>query len=424
MHEYLVVRLSEGVASADAAAQWMLVGGNAETQVGTLREAGDYYVALKRKPPVVVLAPANRVVLTSVQVPAKQLRYAKQALPFLVEEKLADDIEDVHIAMGPVVKGQAVPVAVARHFDVINWLDGLYSVGLPTTWLVPEALATPWQPGRIRVFLDNDSHCLIRDGQWQGMACELDNLGLALQSLLKVDGEAAATAVDKIELVYSSEEPQRVHAEALRDALRSQLEVDIQLLAYRESSAEVLASNAVAGLSDSINFLQGGYSVKTPGLRGTLKPRKVALSFAACLAVYLTATLGSGLWFDWRADQLKAESISQYRAWFPQAQRVFDPRRQLQSKITSGAGEGSELLLAYIGEVAQGWQEQDANLELQAMEYEAQSGSMTLQLAAPAADALAAMQAQLQKRGLRSELKSVSQRGEQVTGRLMLGGIH
>lgn len=423
MYEYLVVRCSDGVVASHAAAEWMLLGRDsqvARVQSGDLAAAGEFYTALAEKPVVVVLAPARDVLLTEVVVPEGQQRYAKQALPFLVEEKLADDIEDVHIAMGPLRKNSPVPVAVARHFDVIDWLDALYSVGLPTTWLVPEQLALPWVEGSTRLYLDRQG-CLLRSGYWQGMGCDMSTLGIASVALLKQRATDGVTT--QVEIAYSHDAGLDDEAHALRSELQDALGIQARLLAYREGTTEVLARNVVANLSDSINLLQGGYAVKTPGLRGTLNWRALATTFASCLLLYLALTAGTGLWFNMQADDLQEQAVAQYREWFPEARKVFDPRRQLHSKLANGQVAGSELLLSYIGAVATDW-EQGSDMRLQAMDYQAQSGSMTLQLAAPAAEDMASLQQQLRARGLQSELKSVSQRGDLVTGRLELGALY
>ena len=47
-----------------------------------------------------VVLPAELATLQSVSLPSKNLRQAMQALPFIVEEQLAADIEKVHIAVG------------------------------------------------------------------------------------------------------------------------------------------------------------------------------------------------------------------------------------------------------------------------------------------------------------------------------------
>lgn len=423
MYEYLVVRFCEGVIAPHAAAEWMLLGRDsrgARVQSGELTDVGDFYTSLAEKPVVVVLAPARDVLLTEVAVPEGQQRYAKQALPFLVEEKLADDIEDVHIAMGPLQKNDPVPVAVARHFDVINWLDALYSVGLPTTWLVPEQLALPWVAGSTRLYLERQG-CLLRNGYWQGMGCDLQTLGIASIAMLKKP--AADVAPTQVEIAYSHDAGLDEDADKLRGELQEALGIQPRLLAYKEGTTEVLARNVIAHLSDNINLLQGGYAVQTPGLRGTLNWRALSTTFASCLLLYLALTAGTGLWFSLQADALEEQAVAQYREWFPEARRVFDPRRQLHSKLANGQVAGSELLLSYIGAVATDWR-QESDMRLQAMDYQAQSGSMTLQLAAPAAEDMASLQQQLQARGLQSELKSVSQRGELVTGRLELGALY
>lgn len=425
MYDYLVIRLRDGVVSTAAEVQWILLNANGEAanpRRDSLAEVGDCYSSLARKPVVVVLAPARELLLSTAVVPVGQYRYAKQAMPYLVEEKLADDIEDVHIAMGPVAKNQPVPVAVVRHFDVINWLDALYSVGLPTTWLVPEQLALPWQPGCIKVFLD-PCGSLIRDGQWHGLGCDLSNTALAVKLMAQQKGEASLGQLGRIEIAYSDDAQMQQSATQLREQLQRQLDNDISMVAYKESVTELLARTQVAALGDSINLLQGGYGAKTAGLRGTLNIGKVAATFAACVGLHLALTLGAGIWFDLRSDSVRSDAKALYSEWFPDAQRVFNPKRQLQSKLVNNEGVGSENLLSYISAVALAWQGQADSLQLESLDYEGHSGNMTLQLEAPAADTMVALQQHLQGRGLQAELKSVSQRGDLVSGRLELGGM-
>src|SRR5205809_607323 len=46
-----------------------------------------------------VLVPGELVTLTAVNIPSRQLRQIKQALPYMVEELIADNIEEVHLAL-------------------------------------------------------------------------------------------------------------------------------------------------------------------------------------------------------------------------------------------------------------------------------------------------------------------------------------
>ena len=425
MYEYLVVRLRGSHVAIDTIVDWMFIslqGESAEARADNLREVGERYGALTHKPVVVVLAPARNVLLSAAEVPVGQHRYAKQAMPFLVEEKLAEDIEDVHIAIGPVFKTDPVPVAVVRHFDVINWLDALYSVGLPTAWLVPEQLAIPWRPDRVTVYLEEDCS-LIRDGAWHGLGCDFENTELAVSLVAKQSRGTTPALLPQIDLVYSDTPQAKATAEHLRGRLQGKVGNAIKLVGYREPTLEVLARTQVKMLGDSINLLQGGYASKSVGFWGGFSPVRVVGTFAACAVLHLVLTLGTGLWFDWRAATLKADGLALYSEWFPQAQRVFNPRRQLQSKLASSDGAGSELLLSYIGAVANDWQRAEGKLKLQAIEYDGQARSMSLQLESAAADQMGNLQQQLLARGFPAKLQSVAQRGEKVTGRLELGGM-
>ena len=423
MYEYLVIRLRGGNVSTETTVDWMLIslqGESAEVRADSLHEVGERYGSLSNKPVVVVLAPARNVLLTAAEVPVGQHRYAKQAMPFLVEEKLAEDIEDVHIAIGRVFKTEPVPVAVVRHFDVINWLDALYSVGLPTAWLVPEQLAIPWQPGRVTVYLEEDCS-LIRDGAWHGLGSDVENTELAVSLMAQQPRGVAPPLPPQIDLAYSDSPEAKAAAEALRNRLQGKMGNAIKLVGYRESALEVLARTQIRALGDSINLLQGGYASKSVGFWGGFNPMRVVATFGACAVLHLVLTLGTGAWFDWRAAELRADGRALYSEWFPQAQRVFNPRRQLQSKLASGNGAGSELLLSYIGAVANDWQRGEGKLKLQAIEYDGQSRSLSLQLESTAAAQMGDLQQQLQARGLAANLRSVAQRGDRVTGRLELG---
>ncbi len=264
---------------------------------------------------------------------------------------------------------------------------------------------------------------LIRDGQWHGLGCDLSNTALAVKLMAQQYGGGSLGQQARIEIAYSDDAQMEQSATQLREQLQRQLDNDISMVAYKESVTELLARTQVAALGDSINLLQGGYGAKTAGLRGTLNVGKVAATFAVCVGLHLALTLGTGIWFDLRSDSARSDAKALYSAWFPDAQRVFNPRRQLQSKLVNDEGAGSELLLSYISAVATSWQGQQDSLQLESMDFEGQTGKLTLQLEAPAADTMVALQQQLHGRGLQAELKSVSQRGDRVSGRLELGGM-
>src|SRR4051812_21237323 len=67
----------------------------------------------KQERRITVLVPGQQVLLTAIDIPAKQRRHISRILPFLVEEQLAEDIALLHLARGTQSAEQAsLPVAV------------------------------------------------------------------------------------------------------------------------------------------------------------------------------------------------------------------------------------------------------------------------------------------------------------------------
>jgi len=427
MLEFLVIRLESQASGGAAPVQWMgldAAGTVVDSGECELPELGRYCADWPAAPRIVALAPARQVLLSSAHVPAGQQRYVKQALPFLIEEKLAEDIEDVHIAMGPVAREQPVPVAVVRHLEIIAWLDALYTAGLPPASLIPEPLALPWREGQISVAIAGDC-CLIRAGQWRGLGCDRDNVLTALWALARQcqdDGGAPPA----IAIYCPEEEEPAAWGRCLQQQLAAADYAGEVALHEREGGPLAVLGPQLVGEApaDRIDLLQGGYgSDRSAGAR-RFNWRRIGLTFAACVAAHVAVTTAAGLWWQWRAQAVRADTVAQYQQWFPAARRVFDPRRQLQSQLNSSRGADSAVLLAYIGGLAGSWGTGGEALRLRSLSYRGDTASLTLEVDGASAADLDELRQRLAKQGVRGELKAVSGRDDKVSGRLELAGVH
>lgn len=423
MQEYLVIRLYDDSSGASGEVTWLRVGPEGEHLDGgqtDLSGLGRYYEGLDFQPPIAVLAPACPVLLTTVELPASQLRYAKQALPFLVEEKLAEDVEDVHIALGPVRKGEPVPLAVVRHFDMICWLDALYSAGLPPAFMVSEALALPWTAGRVSVYVDNEM-CLVRDGALHGVGVDHDNALLVLEALNRERGESDDGSPE-IDLYTAAADVGT--GQVLECVLAERYAT--QLRSYPQDGAGLLLLARQLASRDGpvgIDLLQGGYAVQRPDGDRAIDWHRVAIAFAACVVLYVVATAAGGLAFQWGAKQVRADTVAVYREWFPGARRVFDPRRQLLSHLNSGQRADSAAFLAQIAGLTDGWGSGEEELRLRSLSYAGASGQLTLELEGTTAAAFNGLQQRLSERGFEGQLSGVAGNGDRVAGRLQLAGV-
>lgn len=414
MAKTLVIRLANGVA-VQGNACWALLDSNGqllEEGAESLQFIGDKFSDSARQLDVLVLVDASRVLLSEVKLPEGQIRYARQVVPYLVEEQLAEDIDEVHVASAPAQKNQPVHTATVRHLDLIEWLDTLYSYDLSPAYIVSEALAVPWENDRIRVFLDKGT-CLVRYGLYQAMACDRSN---AITVIGLVLGDKPDVPV---EICYSQHGDDELSAQQLKEQLAADSgDYPIRLLTWKESATEVMARSIYAGRAQTLNLLQGGYKVKTASDKSVIRWRQVVKTAAACVMVHLLLTLGGGMWFDWRAKVVAADSIALYKSWFPQARRVFNPRRQLESALASGEGVLSSQFLGLLNVLATS---DTAGVSLTRVDYDARNSGVTIQLKAPDESTARLLQQAVSKQGLSAEVQSVTQQGSGVQASLFIG---
>src|ERR1700753_1022395 len=125
MAEWLLIRLPR---TPEHPATWLTVDpqGNptGPPQSGPLSLAAPR--ALGRR--VCALVPGTDVMLAEPEVPTKAGTKLSQVVPFALEEQLADDIDDLHFAIGKRVgDSQRTPVAVIRRTLMDDWLIALRS---------------------------------------------------------------------------------------------------------------------------------------------------------------------------------------------------------------------------------------------------------------------------------------------------------
>lgn len=99
-------------------------------------DAGDLATA-------VILVPTDRLLLTGVDLPLPSHRQRLAALPFALEDAVADDPETLHLALGqPLAPGRYL-AAVVDHAVMRDWVALAADAGAGHASLVPDALALP-----------------------------------------------------------------------------------------------------------------------------------------------------------------------------------------------------------------------------------------------------------------------------------------
>ena len=412
MAEFLVIRL--GV-DREQAASWIAVDSNgtrtSQPVTGPLASAaldvGDRNV--------IVLVPATTVLTTTVDIPIKGGSRLRAALPFALEEQLADDIDDLHFAAGARREGGQVPVAVVAHEQMSEWLGRLDEAGLSASGIVAENYGLARIPGTMSL-MAAENQIMFNDGA--------DN-EFVLQGAMPSDALAVVGALEASDnedqapghlLVYCSpDDEQRFQHDwnSLRHELAS---VDVNLLP--DGVLPRLAVTVAAG--NGVNLLQGRYGPKTE-VAAMFRPWR----YAAILFLTLGVLVFGGKVADYyRLTQeevaLKAQFAQVYQSIRPNDQReVVDPVATVNSVRRSlGAPSALQVLLPSLLELGRAIQQsQTANIE--AISYRA--GVIDVRLTAPDVATLDKIQKAVSSSGrFSAAIQSTDQVGDKINSRIQI----
>lgn len=133
--------------------------------------AGGRLIIAEPGGPATILVPSEQVRLLAVDLPLATRAKRLEALPFAVEEAIAEPAESVHLALGAEIDAKRYLVGVVRREMMIAWIELAEEAGLAHAALVPDALALP-RPGEGEWAVDlAGERATVRAGDGTGFAC-------------------------------------------------------------------------------------------------------------------------------------------------------------------------------------------------------------------------------------------------------------
>lgn len=326
MSQRLLLRLHGAL---DGQVRWLPLG--ADGRPSGPVESGRLADAAQLRRPLTVLAPPADVALLHAALPPLSRQRAAQAIPYALEDQLAEDVGDLHFALGQRNPQGELAVAIVAKAQMQAWLDAFAAAGLEVEQIYPELLALPYEPGAWTLLLENGEF-LLRTGLQSGFGGDLDNLPVLLPAALE---EAAEQPPQQL-LVYSNT--------ALPELGLKELPVEQRALGDSLSLlAQHLRERQAIGLRTGPFARRRGWSVQWQRWR-------VA---AVLLAGWVLADTGSAYLQQWQLrQQLQAVEAAQaqaYRQAFPDGGQLnrYNPRQQMESRLAAlrrGGGGDSGLL--------------------------------------------------------------------------------
>jgi general secretion pathway protein L len=367
------------------------------------------------------IIPASLVTLCRTSIPARQARFIQQALPFAVEESLAEDVEGMHLIIASRTEKDVWPVLAISHESMAEYYSLVTQLPWPLSAIYADAEGVPGEPGVLSLVIDGDS-VLIHEPGHLVMRLLKENT-LAFLEVLGSTSAVNGTGAEKLLKVYvnnTNQEDDRVLLAQLEHVQGLTTEIPVYGVTPFELVAHTLASS-----QRGTNFCQGQYrSQATDGDRPFQRWWPLAAAAAFFLAVQTALFLGEGYLHRQHAETYQAQALQLYQQIYPGERSVLSPRRQLEGKLRSAgehAGQADFLkMLAEAGfQLKQ--QEDSQTMQLNNLQYN-QRGELALEVRAATLDQLDRYKQALNNAGYVADLGSAIKESDGVRGRVTVRG--
>jgi general secretion pathway protein L len=409
MADWLLLRLPR---TPDQEASWILVDsrGNAISapQSGPLEQAAGRAAGRR----VCALVPGTDVLLAQPELPVKAGTRLQQVVPYALEEQLAQDIDDLHFAIGKRAPDSATtPVAVVAHSLMDEWLGMLRAAGLVPESMYADSDLLPENPGHAVALLENDV-IVVRPPTGATISMPVDAITEALE-LARPAGQPGEQSGRGL-ILYTGASEWQVYSPQV-EAVREKFDgIKVQLL----TSGPLSLYAQQLPTAKPINLLQGRYAPQNTHSVGWRAWRVAAILLAAFVGLHI-AGKSTELFMLKRAEKTVDASIDQaFRAAMPGEQSTVNARRRMEQRlVTVRSGGGTAGLLPALGALVQARSAVPGTV-VQALSF--RDGALELKIAAPNADSLDRVSQALRGNGWNADLTAGNVAGQGYEGRIQI----
>ena len=155
--------------------RWVLVGAKNQLKDQGILNNLDNYRVPKKVDQVIGVTKGESIACHSVLIPGKRRNHIISALPYALEDRLSDDVEELHFKLLSWQVDQPSLAAVVAKSDLNNWVETFRLHGIELDAIVPEYFLLPQHPkGDVIISkLDEQRYC-IRTEKYRGMSLDAD----------------------------------------------------------------------------------------------------------------------------------------------------------------------------------------------------------------------------------------------------------
>ena len=363
---------------------------------------------------LVVFVPSTEVNLSTIDLKAKSHKQMVAAVPYMLEEELSEDVENLHFALTTIDKKAGKQLVGVISGELIAKLYSAISThNYLSVAVVPQTLSIPYASETWSLFIQDDA-ATLRTGEYDGYGIDIINLPEVLS----------------------------VESAQFRQQQEQDVEIDVKIVEYdfrADSKQEDLQGgepDATAGEREALaligrywldhqsmlNLLQGAYQMKAE-MPGTLKQWLIAASLMGIsLLLFIANSMITNQRLSAHTQQLEQAMHSTYTEIFhdePDTEPATAMRKRLIAMRESRGGPVTPFLQFVVASAEVLLKDEQSSVVR--MSYN--NKHLQIDIETTAFDKLETLQQKIASDVITVDLKAVTNNSGKINGRLVLAGV-
>nr|WP_239032878.1 type II secretion system protein GspL [Pseudoalteromonas luteoviolacea] len=348
---------------------------------------------------VALLLPASSVQLKQVALPTKWNRKLERALPFMLEEHVASDIDDIFIAIGEpeaIEEKHFINIAICELAWLQDWIAVFSDFDIEPNVIVPDALLLPDVQENTLSAIQLQQQWLFKGNSWHIGAVELDwvNDYLMLSPESEIVHYSPADSLSTSKVLSAKE-----------------AEYDLPLAIFAQSLNTA-----------PINLRQGPFAAKKKQPQWWRDWKAGVIAAGVALLAFVSVKSAQLFMLQQEADAYKAQAMSVYKQAFPN--KVVRPhllRKQIQNELDalSGGEQGGflELTNHFVAIYSQ-----VNDFSPETFRYDRKRNELRIRAKAKGFQVFSQVKSILEQRGIEVQQGALNNDGDYVIGEIRIRG--
>lgn len=377
---------------------------------------------------IIGLFPAYAALCTEVSVPGNQTRYVQQALPFAVEDQIAQDIDELHLVLGDKSKTGEFRVIGIDHTLFANFFDELNNedlVGaLKAIYLDSDLIDL--EQNTLKIIL-SANEAFILESKRQAISMDNRNLIAYLDALFLAPKEGETQ--EELNIAVVLDKTAIESSKMLLAEIQQYPHVNVSIEDVSSSAFEYLCAQYYQLKKLPLNLCHGSYQVSSRSKGVWARWRAVALIAGLGFLLQLGLFVGEGIYLNKQAAQVSENALSEYKKAMPTATNISVDKlpRIIKGQLNQLSVGGVTKLdfLDLLGESGNQFNSSPFKVSLvfNSINYSEQRGELMLEMHAASFDQLEALKKAIIDSGLTAKISSAVQEKEYFKGRISVSGV-